>query len=293
MSNNRCRRCLKGISRRIPCFVAWSLLIVLSTLYFIFICPWIKTELSILIPIIQGIILLFVINNFILAINTDPGRYSRAPPDENDDSETTFHKTVEIHGTQCRMKWCQTCGFYRPPRCSHCSVCDFCIDTFDHHCPWLNNCVGRRNYHYFICYLLSLLVHMFVVLSFCIYYILKNRSNIGDLSSIICCILMVLIILLTIPIGGLTSFHIMLIIRGRTTNEQVTGKFKSNINPFDYGYLFNCSRIFAASRPPRLISRDKSFSKTKSNLYEIQTDKQFMKNGRYSNKAKHISMTSV
>lgn len=93
MSNNRCRRCIRGISRRIPCFVAWSLLVVLSTLYFIYICPWITTQISIIIPIIQLIILFFVINNFILAINTDPGRYSRAPPDENDDSETTFHKT--------------------------------------------------------------------------------------------------------------------------------------------------------------------------------------------------------
>ncbi|CAF1215418.1 unnamed protein product [Rotaria magnacalcarata] len=293
MSNNRCRRCIGGISRRIPCFVAWSLLVVLSSLYFIFISPWITKQLSILIPIVQSIIFLFVINNFIFAINIDPGRYSRAPPDENDDSETTFHKTVEIHGTQCRMKWCQTCGFYRPPRCSHCSVCDFCIDTFDHHCPWLNNCVGRRNYRYFICFLLSLLIHMFVVLSFCIYYILKNHSKIGDIPSIICLILMVLIILLTIPVGGLTSFHIMLIIRGRTTNEQVTGKFKSNINPFDYGYLVNCSRIFAASRPPKLISSKKSYSKIKSTLYEIETKKENIINGRTSEKIKHISMTSV
>jgi hypothetical protein len=92
MSNSRCRRCIRGVVSRIPCFVAWSLLIGLSIIYFIFICPWIKTEISYIIPIIQGIIFLFVINNLLLATYTDPGRYSRAPPDETDDSETNFHK---------------------------------------------------------------------------------------------------------------------------------------------------------------------------------------------------------
>ena len=72
---------------------------------------------------------------------------------------------------------------------------------------------------------------MFLVLSFCVYYQIKSRSSLGDVPSIVCLTLMVLIILLTIPIGGLTGFHLLLIIRGRTTNEQVTGKFKSNLNP--------------------------------------------------------------
>ena len=72
---------------------------------------------------------------------------------------------------------------------------------------------------------------MFVILSFCIYYLLKNHQNVSDIPSILSIVLIIFILLLTIPIAGLTSFHLMLIIRGRTTNEQVTGKFKSNINP--------------------------------------------------------------
>ncbi|KAF3771840.1 S-acyltransferase 18 protein [Nymphaea thermarum] len=32
----------------------------------------------------------------------------------------------------------------------HCRSCDRCVDGFDHHCRWLNNCIGKRNYTTFI-----------------------------------------------------------------------------------------------------------------------------------------------
>ena len=52
-------------------------------------------------------------------------------------------------------KWCATCGVMRPLRASHCRTTDRCVEEFDHYCPWIGNTVGRRNYGWFLAFLVS------------------------------------------------------------------------------------------------------------------------------------------
>lgn len=45
---------------------------------------------------------------------------------------------------------CPKCCSIKPDRAHHCSVCQRCIRKMDHHCPWVNNCVGEGNQKYFV-----------------------------------------------------------------------------------------------------------------------------------------------
>ncbi|XP_061131507.1 palmitoyltransferase ZDHHC5-A-like isoform X4 [Syngnathus typhle] len=129
-SVNLSRRPLR-LSRYVPVSAATFFLVGSTTLFFCFTCPWISERFSVAVPIYNGIIFLFVLANFCMATFTDPGIFPRAEEDEDkdDDFRAPLYKTVEIRGIQVRMKWCSTCHFYRPPRCSHCSVCDNCVEA--------------------------------------------------------------------------------------------------------------------------------------------------------------------
>ncbi|XP_056141069.1 palmitoyltransferase ZDHHC23-A-like [Lampris incognitus] len=45
---------------------------------------------------------------------------------------------------------CPVCKVIRPPRAGHCRICGSCVLRLDHHCVWINSCVGQANHRSFL-----------------------------------------------------------------------------------------------------------------------------------------------
>ena len=60
-------------------------------------------------------------------------------------------------------KICQYCNKVKPLRTHHCSICGICVLKMDHHCPWINNCIGQNNQRYFLLFLFHSFCYTFFV----------------------------------------------------------------------------------------------------------------------------------
>ncbi|XP_041669941.1 palmitoyltransferase ZDHHC23-B isoform X1 [Cheilinus undulatus] len=61
-------------------------------------------------------------------------------------SEQTEEEVKESN----RKNWCPVCRVVRPPRAGHCRICGICVLRLDHHCVWINSCVGQANHRSFL-----------------------------------------------------------------------------------------------------------------------------------------------
>uniref|UniRef100_A0A672GGH7 Palmitoyltransferase n=1 Tax=Salarias fasciatus TaxID=181472 RepID=A0A672GGH7_SALFA len=253
-----------------------GLILVTSGLFFIFDCPFLVKHLTSCIPVIGGVLFVFVLITLLQTSFTDPGILPRATPDEAADVEkqigkdntgnTSYRppprtKEVLINQQVVKLKYCFTCKMFRPPRTSHCSLCDNCVERFDHHCPWVGNCVGKRNYRFFYTFIVSLsfltafifgCVTTHLALSTCSWrasgclYLVTHRPL-----ELVICFFSVWSIL------GLSGFHTYLVASNLTTNEDIKGSWSGKsgedvTNPYSHRNIcVNCCSVLCAPMPPR------------------------------------------
>lgn len=91
--------------------------------------------------------------NYYLACATDPGD---VPKSYVDTALAQLQSDMEQGARRASIPRCSSCRTPKPPRTHHCSLCGRCVLKMDHHCPWVNGCVGYHNQRYFVAFLLYL-----------------------------------------------------------------------------------------------------------------------------------------
>ena len=182
-------------------------------------------------------------------------------------------KEIVVRNQTIKLKYCFTCKIFRPPRASHCSICDNCVERFDHHCPWVGNCVGKRNYRYFYLFLVSLAFLCVFIFACAITHLVllgkeessgsggdNNRTFIDAIRKSPSSIVVVVICFFSVwSIVGLAGFHTYLSSTNLTTNEDIKGSYSSkrnheNFNPFSRGNVVsNCLSVLCSPMNPSLI----------------------------------------
>ncbi|CAF2622536.1 unnamed protein product [Rotaria sp. Silwood2] len=164
------------------------LLHCLYAILFIIIVPLLNESLyGTLHALITSTFIFLCIFSHARAAYFDPG-FVPLPKKGIDFSDVKINDNNKVNGDGWTV--CNRCDTYRPARSHHCRICKRCVRRLDHHCPWINNCVGEFNQKYFILFLFYIGVTSIYVLAFVIWSLIvfsqKNDSLI--VHSIIICV---------------------------------------------------------------------------------------------------------
>ncbi|XP_050419208.1 palmitoyltransferase ZDHHC12-B [Patella vulgata] len=176
--------------------------------------------------------------------------------DDEDDENCTMlecQNTDKHSDQQYKYRRCDFCEIQQPMRAKHCEDCKRCVRKYDHHCPWLEACVGERNHKYFLLFLLTTTTLVFWTLYITWKGITHDDKWSDWLNSNFIFFFDILILFFGgFVVLGLLFFHSYLMIKGMTTWEAASREritylkyLDDEYNPFDEGlcknmYYFLC-----------------------------------------------------
>lgn len=217
--------------------------------------PWLLSNrfpVGIILLVLMIITFCITVFSAYLAATTDPGIIPRS--DSLPPSIVAFpavrERVVTFRGRSVTLKFCETCRIWRPPRSSHCATCNNCVRRFDHHCPWLGNDIGLRNYRSYFCFVVVASMAESIAIATSVLtlhwttqsyrdqhpaesYAQSIRRALGTGGTSVNIVLVFVSFLLLLFTGGLTGFHLYLMSHNVTTAESFKKRARNSFLPSD------------------------------------------------------------
>lgn len=135
-------------------------------------------------------------------------------------------------------KYCTVCNLEQPLRTKHCSSCKRCVTTYDHHCPWIGNCVAEKNRKMFFIYIHMQLLISLIAFLISLYAEIKEEDVILKILFAPNCVISGFF---TLMLTSLVIFHQYIVSKNLTTWECLSWKKISymKIWPRKYGSPFD------------------------------------------------------
>eukprot|EP00291_Cryptomonas_curvata_P018621 CAMPEP_0172162322 /NCGR_PEP_ID=MMETSP1050-20130122/6604_1 /TAXON_ID=233186 /ORGANISM="Cryptomonas curvata, Strain CCAP979/52" /LENGTH=275 /DNA_ID=CAMNT_0012832293 /DNA_START=165 /DNA_END=988 /DNA_ORIENTATION=- len=175
---------------------------------------------------------------FARVVSTSPGR----PKDLAEKGLPSMQNGQTKSGKTMRM--CNKCQCYKPDRCHHCSDCQACTLKMDHHCPWVNNCVGFHNYKFFVLFLINGSISCGYTIGLLLYAVLQRPYSEfapWDISSLVN---IVAVGIFGLGAFGLMCYHMSLMFANQTTIEQLKS---GNPDEYSLGVTENIRQVLGAT----------------------------------------------
>lgn len=286
-------RCLVGPGKKNLLFS--TVLLVVPTVVF---CCTVAVELGIAIIVVGALLGAISLSAMYATAFTDPGIVLKEGALSLDQPVSRFENRSLPDGTIVQVKWCYTCRFFRPPRCSHCRICNNCISRFDHHCPYIGQCIGIRNYRFFLCFIFLTSSLCILIFSCSLVLLIRNieraskegHSYWDSLGNQIAAIILALDSFVFLWfLGGLSIFHIYLQCKGCTTYERSKRPYGST-NPYNKGCLLNWKEVWLSHiQPSQIISltRWNNGNQASRGVIESITSQGIMHDGNWAHEDQH------